>query len=266
VRGRLRLEPMEAMDVSLLTSRRRQWPCCCTASRTCVAPGCCCSASLRPRPRWLDTLRSPLMVLCFAAATLGFVVVGMQELFPLFAANKRNGLGLEPSELGEAIAPMGITLMLWPLVIPTLVKRIAPIGVFRLGAALFLIINAVLPEMRRVSEHPPSLWACLMAFSLIRSIAGTSTFIAINIILNNLLKSGHGVGFFNGLNDSFLALGKGLAPATTGAIYAATAQGHADSASGLPYPLDVHLPFYIVSLLSTVGLALSFGFRPRAHK
>ena len=42
----------------------------------------------------------------------------MQELFPLFSANRERGLAMEPWQLGVAISPMGITLILWPMAMP----------------------------------------------------------------------------------------------------------------------------------------------------
>ena len=127
------------------------------------APGCarrCCKF-----------LGSRLMSVAYASCIIGFVVVGMQELFPLFASNSRRrrvrtrvrqsmcdslivclyvrppivclsplcvqsaaverGLGMEPWELGLAISPMGVTLILWPMLMPTIIRLTSATFTFR---------------------------------------------------------------------------------------------------------------------------------------
>jgi len=217
-------------------------------------------------PGWPARLRRLLtgriMMVVYSSCVLGFVVVGMQELFPLFAANKERGLSLEPSQLGAAIAPMGITLVLFPMVLPKLIKATSPTFAFRLGSALFLVINALLPQMRAALDAggPSLLWTCLIAFALSRSCAGVCTFISNTILLNGLLSDSGNVGFYNGLNDSLSALGRGVAPVITGTMFAAM------TTSDAYFPFDEHLPFYFISLLSFVAILLSFGFARRKER
>ena len=217
-------------------------------------------------PGWPARLRrlltSRIMMVVYSSCVLGFVVVGMQELFPLFAANKERGLSLEPSQLGAAIAPMGVTLILFPMVLPKLIKATSPTFAFRLGATLFLVINALLPQMRTALDAggPSLLWTCLIAFALSRSCAGVCTFISNTIILNGLLSDASNVGFYNGLNDSLSALGRGVAPVITGTMFAAMTTSEAF------FPFDEHLPFYFISLLSFVAILLSFGFTRRKER
>mmetsp|Transcript_40250 Transcript_40250/g.91143 ORF Transcript_40250/g.91143 Transcript_40250/m.91143 type:complete len:85 (-) Transcript_40250:465-719(-) len=73
------------------------------------------------------------------------------------------------------------------------------------------------------------------------------------LISNGVVASG-GAGAFNGLNDSLSALGRGLAPVITGTMFAAMTTSNAS------FPFDEHLPFYFVSFLSLLAIALSFGF------
>ena len=95
---------------------------------------------------------------------------------------------------------------------------------------------------------PSLLWTCLIAFALSRSCAGVCTFISNTIILNGLLSDASNVGFYNGLNDSLSALGRGVAPVITGTMFAAMTTSEAF------FPFDEHLPFYFVSFLAVVGL------------
>ncbi|KAJ1632596.1 major facilitator superfamily domain-containing protein [Pavlovales sp. CCMP2436] len=143
------------------------------------AGGLC--ASLRPSALWaiwskLHRAIDPRVhrtVHCQFA--LHFVVTAMQELFPLFCASTVHGLGLSPGELGGALAPLGISLLLWPLCIPALGRRIGMVGVFRLGVCLFLLVQIMIPALRLAQTHSASaLWAGLIAVALVRGTAGVS--------------------------------------------------------------------------------------------
>lgn len=256
----------EADDAALLRTPRHEWCCRCYTLRSSRLAQTCrprCQSSCREC--WSQgVLCSKFMILSYCSALLGFVVVGMQELFPLFSANAVHGLGLAPSQLGVAIAPMGITLMTWPLVVPALILRFSAITIFRFGICMFLVINLAIPSLPLLTDlgGEAALWSGLVVFALLRSIAGTSSFITGSIILNSLLADGGDVGFYNGVADSLSALGRAIAPTATGALFAAMTQS--DDAV---YPFDEHFPFYFVSSTCVFVLILStkLGDSGKAH-
>ena len=57
---------------------------------------------------------------------------------------------------------MGITLILWPMAMPTIIRLTSAVSAYRAGVVLFLVINALLPEMRLAKQSGDSLlWPCL---------------------------------------------------------------------------------------------------------
>ena len=147
--------------------------------------------------------------------------------------------------------------MLWPMVMPSIIKRTSAKFTFRAGCLLFLVITAAIPSMRAAKQTSNTmLWACLYTFSLVRSIAGATSFTSNSIILNSLLADHQGIGFFNGVNDSLAAFGKSLAPTVTGSLFATFTQEPALSG----WPLDEHLPFYFLSSLCVFSVLISLRF------
>jgi hypothetical protein len=189
--------------------------------------------------------------------SLNFVVTAMQELFPLFCADTQHGLGLSPTQLGTALAPLGVSLLLWPLVFPLADRRFGTLACFRFGVCIFLVVQAAIPALRVLQQASASaLWFGLTAVSVLRGIAGISSFTTVSVLMNNLVRGN--VGFVNGYASSCTALARALAPTTMGTVFALASRG------GLPFPLDVHLPFYVLSLICVLTLYLSTFFEAPA--
>mmetsp|Transcript_17540 Transcript_17540/g.40724 ORF Transcript_17540/g.40724 Transcript_17540/m.40724 type:complete len:109 (+) Transcript_17540:281-607(+) len=62
------------------------------------------------------------------------------------------------------------------------------------------------------------------------------------------------IGFVNGYASSVCSLARAIAPTLMGSVFAVSARME------LPFPLDFHLPFYILSVLCVGTLALSARF------
>jgi hypothetical protein len=117
-----------------------------------------------------------------------------------------------------------------------------------------LLVQAAIPALTLAqAAGPAALWAGLTAVSVLRGVAGVSAFTTISVIMNNLLGEGD-VGYVNGVASSITALARAIAPTLMGSLFAACA------GSELPFPLDFHLPFYVLSLLCALTLALSTRF------
>ena len=224
--------------------------------------------------RCCATARTKIMLLIYAFSIMSFVVVGMQELFPLFAANEAHGLGMQPQTLGVAIAPVGISLLFYPLLLPHLIKRIGVLNMFRVGCLIFFIVNAAIPQLVVLREHQAVLWPTIVCVSMARGIGGVSTFASGTILLQALITDSTTAGYWNGLNDSICAAGKAAAPTLTGAMFAVATRtagfpnantthtgptsAHAgEHASVHSFPFDEHMPFYFVCLLCGIAAIIS---------
>ena len=207
------------------------------------------------RLRWLrGLLASDVMRTIYAQFGLHFTVLGMAELFPLFAADDSNGLGFAPAMVGDSMLPLGLSLMLSPCVFPPLEQRFGPLFCFRLGVCLFVVLNFCFPLLRLAREgaSPTVLMICTGAINFCRGVGGPMSFGSISVILNNQLK--HNLGLMNGLASSFASLARALSPWVTGAIYA--------SSTGAHFPFDsAHASFYTLCLMACLTLMLTLGLR-----
>ena len=204
-------------------------------------------------------LTSRLMVLIYYMFLLQFVVVGMQEVYPLFASAPRDeqGLGLPPSAIGASLSTLGVALFTFPLVLPRLMKRFGPLSVLRMGACIFFVVNAAIPQLTSLvavdgdGAPTPALWCGLLVISFVRGCGGMCTFIPSTILLNSMITGR--AGLYNGLNDSVSALGRALAPTLSGTIFALSTRHGRDAA----FPFDRHFVFYNICSLCVVCLFLS---------
>ena len=100
----------------------------------------------------LSSLRDARVRACILSqALLHFVVIGMAELFPLYASSP-SGLGLREREVGLALSPLAISLFVWPLVYVQLERRFGTRAMLRLGWCCFLAVNATLPSLRYLRD------------------------------------------------------------------------------------------------------------------
>ena len=164
------------------------------------------------------------------------------------------GLGLQPSELGEALIPLSVTLLCTPLLYPIIERRVGHYGCFRLGSVAVtcaVVLMSLLPTLRERSSA--LLWAGLSGVGVLRGITGPLIFSSLTVIFNDMLVQD--IGYWNGVASSVGSLCRGLAPIMFGSIFAAVNAAHA------PFPLDAHLPFLLVVVVVAI-LVLLVGRDP----
>jgi len=179
------------------------------------------------------------------------------------------GLGLSPSEVGRALVPLGLTLWLTPLLYPHLERRCGGhVGCLCTGFLTLTAACLLLPFLRAFRDVSiEALWSGLILVGILRGLSGPLVFCAVSVILNDLIAKRP--GFYNGLALSASSLARALAPTATGSLFAAmTAVGASSTAR--PFPLDYHLPFFLLAAvgLLTVGLVrhVAGTSKPRAAR
>ena len=152
----------------------------------------------------------------------------MSELFPLLCARAAadGGLGLQPSEVGEALIPLSVTLLCTPLLYPVVERRVGHYGCFRIGSMTVtcaVVLMSSLPSLRDVSpavaparssnpchqkdtaEIKPSLpafgsaclhprrwqlmWVGLCGVGVLRGITGPLIFSSLMVIFNDMVRN-----------------------------------------------------------------------------
>jgi hypothetical protein len=195
-----------------------------------------------------------VMFTIYMQTLLHFTVIGMAEMYPLYAADDAHGLGFSPGQIGASMLPLGVVLLLAPFTFPTLNRRLGTVNCFRFGLALFCVVNLAYPVLRAVRETwPARLVASAGVVSAFRGIGGPVAFGSISLLMNNLLKSN--LGLMNGLATSFAAGARALAPFACGSLWAGATISHA------AFPFDFHAPFYTLALVAVLALAFSTRFK-----
>lgn len=167
-------------------------------------------------------LTGGVMVNIYAQSLLNFVVISMQELVPLFYTNV---LRMEPSHVGLALAPLGLSLCLSPFLFNFMDRRIGTPACFRLGILGFcVVIGGLIPSLRALQSAASTavFWCGLIGVAVCRALSGFFAFTSASILLNALLTSD--VGLMNGVQTSLSALSRAFAPLFIGLAYDAMAE------------------------------------------
>ena len=184
-----------------------------------------------------------------------FHVIGMAELFPLYATSPY-ALRLEPHQVALALAPLATMLLTWPFVFVRLERVYGCVVTLRIGMSAFILVSIGLPALWLTRDHQVLMWVGLVLVGLLRGIGGNSCFPSLTLLLNSLLTDN--LGAMNGLNASVGSGMRAISPIVCGSLFsAATAMSGAPYAVGLPFLLNGLLP--ICSLCLTMKLP---SFKP----
>jgi predicted MFS family arabinose efflux permease len=196
---------------------------------------CCCCHGSRSN-RVISLISSDVMRSIYAQTGLHFTVLGMAELYPLFAADQVRGLGMRPHDVGDTLLPLGLSLLLSPCIFPPLNKRVGPLVCFRGGMILFSVINFCFPLLRVARATSPSaLLFCAGWINFMRGIGGPMAFGSVSM---------------NGIASSFASLARAVSPWLSGTIYA--------SSSTNAFPFDsAHAPFYMLCIVGMLTVLLT---------
>jgi len=206
----------------------------------------CCSDNVAA----LGSLGRRRVRLCIALMAINhFTVIGMAELFPLFASAP-TGLRMQPQQIGAALTPLAVALCVWPFVFVRLERRHGPVATLRIGQLAFAMVNATMPLLVLLRDSP-LLWVGLVAVGLCRGIGGNSSFPSLAILLNSMLDQ-H-LGAMNGFAASVGSLVRAIAPVACGSFFSA-----ASSISESP-EVAQGLPFYLLVALLLCGLGMTAG-------
>jgi len=213
---------------------------------------------------------TPVMGCVYAHFLLNTQVTGMSELFPLFATRAatrvedeilvdNSGLGLHPSQVGQALISLGLTLFITPILYPKLERASGGhLGCFRVGMGMLTLVCLTMPSLRALRQVSTSaMWVGLVAIGVMRGLSGPFIFSAVSVVLNDLIVDRPGL--YNGLAMSASSLARAIAPISMGSLFAsvtatgaATATNNAAAISTVGY----RLPFYLLAIVGLVNLCL----------
>lgn len=79
---------------------------------------------------------------------------------------------MSPHDVGLSIAPLGITLVLFPLVLPSMLKAVGALQCMRFSTAVFFGVNFFIPQLFWLKNSGGGLWVALVSISLVRGVGG----------------------------------------------------------------------------------------------
>ncbi|KAJ1978551.1 hypothetical protein H4R35_001860 [Dimargaris xerosporica] len=244
----------------------------------------------RQQPPWWQSLRDAFNRHSIGCATgyafLSLVTVMLDEIYPVWAATapQLGGLGFTTRLIGLALTSSSIVLVYLQLVVyPRWQRKWGPLGCFRRGMLLISVASFTLPFLNmaarpwadslaipslptsfggtitfalspwtHVSSASPPLagttpwvsWGIVVATLLVRFCGGVMSFTSSNILIINSVASHSSLGTVNGFNQTLGALARAIGPLLAGSIWSWSLTQH------LPFPLDFHLIFNLIALIS----------------
>ncbi|KAI3651429.1 hypothetical protein MP228_003700 [Amoeboaphelidium protococcarum] len=214
---------------------------------------------------------APVMTI-MAYILLAFITIIFQEVYILYCQTDEqyNGLGWSSSEVGISMAMAGVLLLLFQIfVYPWAEARRRRRLLFRdslLVQSAVIFVTAFLTDAKQHAQQKYGgqsgnimLWSLTAAHHMVRVAAGSFSFTTIMVMINNSATLGS-LGLINGISQSLASLVRAIGPVLGGIMYQYSLK------SGMSYPLNHHLVFVTLSLLSILAWIQSMFIPPSAEQ
>lgn len=176
-----------------------------------------------------------------------FAVIGFEEIFTVWASTDPilDGLGFNPGEIGAVLGLSAVPLLLLnAYVFPLCARKFGIKKTFLGGSILMMVLIAIQPVAHLLYDRPSELWATLLVIILPLKVAISCCFTATALFINNSV-SPEQAGAVNGIAMTATAIGRTLAPAVGGSVFAWSISY---GAVHFGPPFDVSLSFFVMSL------------------
>lgn len=241
------LEILIKSDVDSKTPRNCQSACCC-----CNTCGCC--KALR-RSKLAILLRDRNVIVSIAAYCMAsFVVIGLDELFPLWAATQHSlgGLDFSTNQIGTALLVVSVPLLVLHIILyPKFERRLGAIRVFQVANAFLGVTVLIMPFINTYYSRPTVLWPLLLLILLFMKLNTGFAFSSTGILVNNTVGS-ELLCSVNGLAATGASISRAVAPVVAGSAFAWSIN-HGFKPG---FSLNVCFAF----LLLSIGGVLTIGF------
>jgi len=201
-------------------------------SRPCVSDFRIKQEEAPPRIRDLMTPQAIMVILVFGL--LAFQDSGFGVIVPLFAYTRieDGGIGFSFNGIGTALSINGVAAVIIQLgIFPPLQRRFGTLHYLRTGLLLYPLVAICFPFLNRMARNeegwstPWGVWVLLMSTLLVRTMASTS-FVCINLMVNNSAPTKSSLGIFNGLSQSASSLAQTIGPIFISSLFAVSITRH----------------------------------------
>ncbi|XP_039017479.1 probable peptide/nitrate transporter At3g43790 isoform X2 [Hibiscus syriacus] len=195
----------------------------------------------------------PLMSTIVVYCIFSLQEMAYSEIFSLWAVSdkKYGGLSFSSQDVGEVLAISGFGLLLFQLLLyPPVEKRLGPLMVTRLSAAISIPLLSCFPYIALLSGVV--LHLVINCASILRNTLSVSLVTGLFILLNNAVPQNQR-GAANAISITAMSVFKAFGPAGGGALFSWAQKRQV--ASFLP---GDQMVFVVLNVIQLVGLILTF--------
>ena len=186
-------------------------------------------------------------------ALTSLAVIGVETLFPLFAATttEYEGLQYSTSRIGAVFLIASVCLFFVQLTVTSQISQHYGSRLTYIGSSLMLILFAsIIPTTYLISEETPRFVYAIFILSM-NQIGINSLFVNIAVLLNNSV-SADVYGMANGIAATAASVGNATAPFVFGYLYSWSLKNIKNVAlnpKALGFPFNQYLSFIVTGLL-----------------
>ncbi|KAI8590308.1 major facilitator superfamily domain-containing protein [Geranomyces variabilis] len=202
-----------------------------------------------PRTSFRALMTSKILLPATAYGIWALIQVIFDETLAIYAVSPRgaaqHGLELTSRVLGLVLAATGVLQVFAQAVIyPPCERRVGVLGCLKgacVGMAAFVVGAGCVGEMVDGAAATASVLGVMLVG---RTAAIVFGYISIMIMINNSAPTPAMLGTVHGIGQMACSAARAVGPAFAGVLWTKTAGGD------LPFPVDYHLPFLLMSLLA----------------
>lgn len=203
--------------------------------------------------------------------TYCIAAIGVEELFPLFAATsiEYNGMNFSTSQIGLTLLMVSaFFLPAQVLVIPRITQRLGSKKTFILTNFLAAFSLPWIPIFVAFVSNSGVLWAAVVFILFLQRFCYGAGSVTVNILLNNSVTPDL-LGSANGFGMAVSSIGRSIGPAALGGIYAwslSNIKYVSTNTDPIGFPFNQHFAFYIVSLVFILSSIMASTISPTLDK
>jgi len=184
-------------------------------------------ATSKPLPIKSLATMPVIRAICALSAALGCVGSAFNNGFVLLAYTplSSGGLSLSPSQIGRALSVMGLVSIFLKLLVPTLLRRLGVLRMFRICMQIWPVTFASLSLLSLVAQRAVGTegkvleWISI-GFVLFLSRIGCMAFSIIMILTKDHTPGTASLGTSNGMAEFTQSLAGAITPAVFGSLFA----------------------------------------------
>ncbi|ORY03544.1 MFS general substrate transporter [Basidiobolus meristosporus CBS 931.73] len=222
------------------------------------------------KPSLRSSLTKPVHIVVLSYVLFSLQNVTWDELYNLWTAApiEHYGLGLSQSKISITLAIVGIlTPVVQLMIYPPLQRRFGDLSCYRVVLFVYIPFYILQPFVADLARHGEQfrdhntstyrlvqvgVWAGVGLCLITKVICSPICFTATSILLTDVCENNEVLGTVNGYSQAVVSLTRAAGPAMGGALLTLSIK------SSLPFPLNSHLVWNVLSVIAIITWIESF--------